>query len=361
MHWTLDLLLSLLGLALALAVGAYLGQLLEQGGFTARLAKMLGPILRLGRVSPQMLTAWSLAFVSGHSAGAYLSTCRDNGSMNRKELLGSSLLNAFPSQLVHLPSQALSMGFVLGWKITVAFFATQLLAGMARTITVLWWLGLSPKTTPAVQAEAPQKDLKQNEKPKPLWRRALTRSRSSLIRIAAIALPLAALVGVLEHYGCFGWIRPALEHTPFLADLAPQAPALAALNAVSLQTAVLSAGNMLHSMVLDERTICLCLLIGSTLAAPLRSLRHGLSTPLALYGPWTGALVITASQVLRAFFLALGIVALAFIWPKVGGASSSPIQTEHPQGTSSSPMKTEHPTGAGSSRYSPVEAPCAPQ
>ena len=86
-----------------ITVGLFVGMIIEGMEWTNRLAIIARPFMRWGHLSDQMGAAFTTTFASGTASLSMLMSFHQEGSMSRREITFSILLNTFPSFFLHLP------------------------------------------------------------------------------------------------------------------------------------------------------------------------------------------------------------------------------------------------------------------
>ena len=95
----------LLRLLIYLGVGLLLGQAIESLGWAAKLGGWAAPLLRWGHLHKESGASFTAAFFSGILANTMLVTLYQEGSISRREMTITYLLNnALPVFLLHLPT-----------------------------------------------------------------------------------------------------------------------------------------------------------------------------------------------------------------------------------------------------------------
>ena len=95
----------LLRIVLFIGAGLLVGQVLEGSGYSARLGRLVRPLVRWTRLPVESGLSFVAAFVSGITANSLLYTAWQEGKIDRKALIMSNLLNSsLPVFLVHLPT-----------------------------------------------------------------------------------------------------------------------------------------------------------------------------------------------------------------------------------------------------------------
>jgi len=291
------LVVPLLRLTFFIAVGLFVGNLIESFHWTHHLGRIARPLLRWGHLSDQSAVAFMAAFFSGVTANTLLMNAHQDGKLTRRELYFSNLVNAFPSYFLHLPTTFFIL-LPLVRAAGVYYLALTLLAALGRTFGALAVSRLvlpppSPSAAPAADPPEPQarKDLF-----KDMWRKF----RRRLLRVLRWTLPIYTLFFLLNHWGLFDWMELALARV-FPYRIIP----VEALSVVVFQvTAEFTAGAAAAGALMDAGTLTvkgtvLALLIGNVIATPVRALRHQLPYYMGIYTPKTGLSLLVVSQAVR--------------------------------------------------------------
>ncbi len=363
MHISLALIWDLLRLASELAIGVLVGVLIERWGWTAWLGKVTAPVLRIGHVPPELATSFCAAFASGAAAAGTLSRFRDAKTLSEKQVILGVMLNTFPTQLRHLPSQWFPLALLTSTKVAAAVFGVQIATGIARTFLYLFaGRKLHANQHLAQESETNAGDINTNENTATLQAEEKTQADETLTpeiekraenaerdsteitdvtskkntqhhhasksvwseffqsfrRIAVITLPLCAVIMILTRLGALDGLKDWLSGSPLLSKIGPHAPEVIAGSFASMMTAAGTAGDLMKNSLLDERGAALLLLAGSILSTPIRVLRHGGASYVGVLGLKRGTVVVTVAQTLRILSMIIATLLLAFFWRAAG-------------------------------------------
>jgi hypothetical protein len=297
-----------------ISIGLFAGQVIEGLGWTNRLTLLARPFMRRARLSPPMGAAFTTAFVSGTASLSMLMAFHREGSLNRRELTLSVLLNTFPSFFLHLPTTFFII-LPLAGKAGLLYLILTLLAALMRLAAVLAASrALLPRPSGAYESAAGGGEIS--------WRKVLLETsgkfRDRILRILIIVLPVYLIVVIVSDMGLFAWMRRALTGQFTSAFIPIEAFSVVLFSLVAEFTSgYAAAGAMLESGALTAPQTVLALLCGNILAAPVRALRHQLPYYMGIFTPRLGLGLMIASQAFRLLSLALVgglfVVCLAFI------------------------------------------------
>lgn len=349
----------LVELVFFIAVGIFVGQVLEVSGLVRYLAVVTWPFTRLGWLSKEAGPAFLMAFQSGAIANTMLVSARDGGHLNRRQLYTSVLVVSCLSLFAHLPTYIPAVAVAFGPEGATALFAVRFGAIFAEILLVLAVSGLvvrrgtdqpaavlagmgvsvplpgSPApadvgggsarpadaSATATGAEAPEGPTTQGRRcshgrpaGRGFWSTVWSRSRRTLLRLLMYVVPTVAAMAVLDELGFFRWLGNAMPWLFQLSFLPPQSSVIIPAQAANLYNGAVAAATFLDENVITVRQAVLVMLVGTVLTAPIRTLRHALPTYMAVLGARAGLALAVMAQVLRIAFLILGIWVLMMVW-----------------------------------------------
>ncbi len=287
-----------------MALSLTLAHLLEAFGWTAFIAKLSAPAVRLARLGPDAGAAFSLAFLSPAASNATLAQAFADGRITRRELMLANIFNSTPAFLTHLPSLlALSFSF-LGAHACTYVGLTFLAATMRTGGVALAGRFLLPRT-----AAAPEKDAR----PGPARIRASLwpQLKRRILKICLFTAPVYCLVVLLQYAGFFNAVESFFTagsgRLPFLP---PAAAGVVAVHIAAESGAAFAAASaLLHNGAITPAQAVTALLIGNILSSPMRAFRHQLPAYAGYFTPRLALALVAASQGLRAASLALVTIA----------------------------------------------------
>ena len=301
-------------LARLLAVMAFsllLAQTLESMGWSAIIARLTAPFVRLAHFGQTAGASFSIAFLSPSAANAVLAQGLADGKLGRGELLAANVFNSTPAFLLHLPSLAALAWTFLGrhaWLYIAVVFAAALLRTLG--VAVVGHFFLPVPVAACSCGEAGEK----RAFPASL-RQVWPRMQKRLVRMALYTVPIYCLVYLLQVSGFFSSLESFMtRHVGSIGVLRPQAISIAVLYlAADTGVAFSAAAALLHTGAIDPRQAVLALLLGNILSSPVRAFRHQLPSYSGYFAPASALLLVGVNQVLRALTLALAALAYA-LW-----------------------------------------------
>jgi hypothetical protein len=320
-------LVMLVELALYIAVGVILGQLLEVLGVVRYLAVLTWPITRLGALPRAAGPPLLMALQSGAVANSMLVASRDQGQLNNRHLYTAVLVVSCLSLFAHLPTFIVPIGMAFGPTATAALFGARFSAIFVEIIVVLAvsnWLirrrgekplradGAPRGREPASVTVRPAR--RRGQEQQGIWTQVFHRSRRTLKRLGIYVVPTFLVMASLERVGFFGWLTRQLPSVFAPSFLPAQAAAIIPAQALSLYNGAIAAASFVDSGTMTVRQAILVILVGSLLTAPIRTLKHALPTYVAVLGARPGMVMALSAQGLRIVFTALAIAGLAAIW-----------------------------------------------
>lgn len=297
----------LIRLTAFISIGLFVGQIIEGMGWTNRLSVLARPFMRWGHLSQQMGAVFTAAFFSGTASLSMLMSFHQEGSINRKEITLSVLLNTFPSFFLHLPT---------------TFFILLPLVGKAGAIYLILTFGAALLRLGAVitcthfilpESSGHYHEKTQNNKDwKKLLRETGRKFKSRLTNILMIVLPVYLIIAMISDAGFFLWLRKSLAHG-FTSSFVPiEAMSVVIFSLVAEFTSgYAAAGAMLDAGTLNVSQTALALLLGNIIAAPVRALRHQMPYYMGIFNPGLGVRLMVSSQIFRIVSL-VGIGLLYF-------------------------------------------------
>lgn len=290
----------LVRLLFSLAVGLLVANLIEAFNWTRFLAKLSGPLIRLGHMQDVVGASFSMAFFSGMAANSLLAEAATSGRISRRELVLANLCNSLPTYFLHLPQMifvtvpflgARPAGIYIGLTVSAALLRTAVVIGIGR-----WLLPPLPEGCVACHLA----------KEAPSWRSALAKAWKRFSRrmrsMVLFTVPIYIVFHYLAVWGVFTSIEHWLAgHLSGLAWMTPQAISIVMFQIVAEFTAGLAAaGAMLGAGNLVTKQVVLALLIGNILSTPMRAFRHQFPYYAGIFNPKIAARLIVHNQALRA-------------------------------------------------------------
>ncbi|SBW05177.1 putative membrane protein [uncultured delta proteobacterium] len=301
------LVLPLCRLVAVMAVGLVIAQALETFGWTAYIARLAAPLVRLAHLSPASGAAFSLSFASPSAANAILAEGLAGGGLSRKELVIANVINSTPAFLVHLPS-LLAMAYSFLGAHAFAYVGLVFAAAAVRT----WGAVLAGRfllDPPAVGNGATPAASRQGT-----LQSMIARFRKRLAKVCLFTIPVYCVIFILQKGGLFTAVESFLAaHAGALFFLHPASLGVVVLFvAAESSAAFAAAAALLHGGTLLPEQAVTALLIGNILSSPMRAFRHQLPSYAGFYSPATALLLVGVNQSLRAATLVLAVAAYSF-------------------------------------------------
>ncbi len=300
-----ELVLPLLRLIAISGVGLFIAVLLESLHWTRFIARLVTPLVRMGRLREIAGASFALAFFSPAASNSLLADGYAEGKLSRRELILANLFNSSPTFLVHLPTM-FSVAYAFLGRAAFTYVGLTFAAALLRTFgTALAGRLLLPPLPPAGSApglpQEPPRTLK-NLAAK-VWRRF----RKRLFRLTLFTVPAYCLFFWLHRAGLFEAAEHFMAaHMDLLPFLRPQAVSIVVLYLAAESGAALgAAASLTASGALTGPEIIMALLVGNIISSPVRVIRHQFPSYAGFFGPTQAAVLVTANQICRAVSLIL--------------------------------------------------------
>ena len=278
-----------------ICIGLLAGQIIEGLGWTHRVAIAARPLMRWGRLSPQMGATFTTAFFSGVTSLSMLASFRQEGSMNRKEMTLAVLLNTFPSFFLHLPTTFFILIPLVG-RAGIIYLLLTFGAALLRLGAVLTYTHF---TFPESSAHFSEREYEEKA-----WREVLRETGEKFIsrfgNILMIIIPVYVTIALISNMGFFFRLRSVLAHGIVDTFIPIEAMSIVIFSLVAEFTSgYAAAGAMLDAGTLNVSQTVLALIMGNIIAAPVRALRHQMPYYMGIFNPATGVPLMVASQAFR--------------------------------------------------------------
>lgn len=296
--WPLTRLLGVMAISLSLSA------VVEGMGWSAVVARLSRPMMRLGRLSDESGAAFTTAFISGLAANTLLWNAYQDGKMPKRELFLANLLNlGLPSYTLHLPT-TFAIIVPLAGPAGFLYMGLTFFAALMRTVFVLvcGQVLLRPPAVECLSGTYCNYTEQNGRKAKKDAIARLLRKYLSerLRRIAMYTVPIYLLVVLLQQWGFFVWLQE--ESAAFIrSGVIPVEGLSVVVFSIIAEFAAgaAAAGAMMEAGVLTVKETVIALLLGNVIATPVRSLRHQLPGYLGVFRPAMGAKILLLGQTLR--------------------------------------------------------------
>ena len=293
---SLDYLVTIIPFMIA---GVILAELLVELGWIEKIGFLVLPMTRYGHLRKECSVTFLTAFASSAAANSALKHLYDEKVIDEKELIISSVLNSFPSIIMHWRTMLPVLVPLLGVT-GLIYLGLLTLVGLIKTLIVLiaGHLMLDKKHD---YDEVEKKDTKGLGD---AFKASLFKSKKTLRRILLVMIPTTVFVFILMDMGVFDAIA---EYLKTISNLLPVPanglPIIAAQFASKIATYTI-AGNLLSTGVLSSRDILVTMLVGKILTS-VTSLRILAPYYIGIFGPRLGMKTMLISTLLRVFVLIL--------------------------------------------------------
>ena len=297
----------LLRMTLLISLGLFAGQIIEASGWTGRLSAIVRPLMRWGHLPDGSGASFTTAFVSGTAAQAMLVTFHEEGSLTKKEVILTSLLNGLPAYFLHLPTTFFII-LPLAGQAGLLYLVLTLLATLLRTAGLVTYSRFSLPPRPVEMADEKKTKKDWQALIQDTWQKFVKR----LKRIMLLVVPVYLVVMLVSQLGFFTWLRLQLAGgiTSTVVPIESMSVVIFSLVA-EFTSGFAAAGALLDAGTLTIRETVIALLLGNVIATPVRALRHQLPYYMGIFRPKLGVLLITLGQTLRV--ISVIIVGAAYI------------------------------------------------
>jgi len=278
-----------------ISIGLFVGLIIEGMGWTNRLTVIARPFMRWGHLSDQMGAAFTTAFASGTASLSMLMSFYQEGSMTRREITFSILLNTFPSFFLHLPRTFFILLALVG-KAGAIYIGLTFFAALLRFITILLCAHV---ILPAAQSHKHEEE-SQNKEWKELLKETGKKLKPQLGKSLLIIIPVYLMVMLISDMGFFLWLRESLAHLISSAFIPIEAMSVVIFSLMAEFTSgYAAAGAMLEAGSLNVFQTVLALVLGFIIASPVRALRHQMPYYMGIFSPALGIHLMIISQAFR--------------------------------------------------------------
>jgi len=281
------------------SIGLLVANFIEALNWTQGVAKLAGPLIRLGNLSEMTGASFSVAFFSGVSANTMLSEAYEQKKISKRELALANLFNSLPTYFLHLPT----IFFITAPLIKGAAFiyvGLTFAAAILRTCLILIISRfLLPRPNKIVLSQ--RHEIQKRVNLSAAWRKTWIRFKKRIKTIVVFTVPIYTGIFFLTRMGMFNVMKTFMsKHLAFLSWLDPQSIGIVLFHVAAEFTAgVVAAGALLNSGSLGYREIVLALLAGNVLSSPMRAVRHQFPYYAGIFSPRLALELIFYSQFFR--------------------------------------------------------------
>ncbi|MDD5615189.1 MAG: nucleoside recognition domain-containing protein [Candidatus Methanoperedens sp.] len=291
-----------------MVIGVVAAEFLVEMGWIHKIGFIVSPLTRFAHLHEECSVSFITAFGSPAASNSMLKKLYDDGRIERKELIVASLINSFPSIIMH-------------WRTLLPVFIPLLgMAGMIY-LGILTFVGLLRTFVIVLighfllekKQYIPEKSVYQPPLVLNAFKTSIEKSRKTIFRIITMTIPVTILVFVLLDAGFFEVLADFLkEHAVFIPVPGEALPIIAAQFTANI-AAYTIAGNLLSAGILNTKEIVLSLLVGKILSS-IMSIRILIPYYVGIFGSKLGTQIMVYSAILREGILVVAAVILAIFW-----------------------------------------------
>lgn len=291
-----------------MVIGVVVAELLVEIGWIHKIGFIVSPLIRFAHLREECSISFITAFGSPAASNSMLKKLYDDGLIERKELIVASLINSFPSIIMHWRTMLPVFIPLLGMA-GMIYLGILTAVGLLRTLVTLLvgrFLLNEKKYIPNNIIHQPRsfsKSLKMSFK----------KSKKTIYRIITMTIPITILVFVMIDAGFFEVLAAFLkEHAVFVPVPGEALPIIAAQFTANI-AAYTIAGNLLSAGILNTKEIVVSLLVGKILSS-IMSIRILIPYYVGIFGSKLGTQIMIYSALLREGILIIATVMLAIFW-----------------------------------------------
>jgi len=323
LYSVLDTFLRMLVRILPILIVSLFGtEILVQLGFMKKLEPIGKPLTRISRLPPVSTVTFITGIGSVVAANTMLATYHNNGRINDRELVLSSLLNSIPVYIKEVFTYQLPVILpLLGLWIGIIHFMTFWLSGFLKLVFIIVGgrilLGkvreLSSAGNPCVHNPTPEN----NPGPRPFKQvlvDAFNTQKKLFLKITVVYVIVTFIVLFCMELGLFKWVDGLVA--PMTARFGLPSEVIGPVTAyiISPIVGITSMSTLLQSHQVTDYQAIVALLIGGFLMIPVMHLRYMLPKYISIFGARLGTLIILLSMgfSLSARAIMLGAVVLIY-------------------------------------------------
>lgn len=309
-------------LSIYISIGILLGVILEYLKVMQKLAFVVKPLLRLGKLPEICGSAFVSAFASPKTAQAMLSSAYVDKTISRRSLVIGAVCCSFPSTLLHLKIAGPLLITVLGGAgiSYVAFIVgsgfTVLIGGLISGY-ILYRREVEEKyqmhndVKEKLPKERSMRDRSHVHWLKKLW----SRWWKLMTRVLIVALPVFTIIALVNRSGVLKDISKVLPGS-LQHFFSAESLLVIAAQMTSTTNSIAVAKDFLDSNALTYQGVFITLVAGYCLSLPIRTLRRNAPSMLSIFPGRNGIFIVLFSQGIR-FLIALTIL-ITYILVKIG-------------------------------------------
>ncbi|HDD35545.1 MAG TPA: nucleoside recognition protein [Candidatus Desulfofervidus auxilii] len=295
----------------SMAFGVILINFFISIGFLNRLTWIAKPLISFGHIRGECALSFITAFASPTAANTMLMELFRKGTISKKELFISSLINSFPAILTHGRTMLPIIIPLLG-KIGLIYFSILVFIGFLKTTFTLI---IAHFLLPSPFNASIEKRIPSHTSLFEAFKQSLKQSSFMLKRIMVITIPITIFTFYLIHFGFFDFLsqsfKPIMQYIPLPTE---------ALSIIAAQfgghiAAYTVASNLLVNGLINGREIILALLWGTVITS-IVSLRYFIPYYWGIFGPRLGTQIMLLSNGTRQILIILTALSIHY-WPEI--------------------------------------------
>lgn len=296
---------------LAVAIGAFVANVLESRNWTGFISYVTKPILRFSRLPGVCGVSFATAFFSNNAAGSMIATAHAEGKITKKEMFICAITNSFPAKFKHMLRPSVVIIPLLGFT-AIAYLAIQLILELLQVLLVFsFGRRKSSENTP--QYEILKKEI-------PNWdetlRKSLKATGKILLRVILITLPIFIFVAYLGDKGVFRKLEKKIPQD-LQAVLSPEIIAIMSSKMGGLVSSATVAAKMSHDGKVTMLQVLIALMAANIITIPFSALRRNLPTAVGIFPKRDGVWIVGITQGLRFTFNLIALTVLIFVQLKM--------------------------------------------
>ncbi|HBC88931.1 MAG TPA: hypothetical protein DCZ94_18465 [Lentisphaeria bacterium] len=288
----------------AVAIGAFIANIIESRNWTGFIAFIAKPLLKFSRLPGVCGVSFGTAFFSNNAAGSMIASAYSEGKITRKEMFIGAITNSFPAKFKHMMRPAVVIVPLLGLT-AILYLAIQLVLEVLQVLLVFSFG--RRKTLEKTECEVPE------EKAPPPWKESIRNSLKAtgkiLLRVLLITLPIFIFVAYLGDKGVFKKMEKRIPKD-LQTVLSPEIIAIMGSKMGGLVSSATVADKMFKEGRVTSLQILIALMAANMITIPFSALRRNLPTALGIFPKRDGAWIVGITQSLRFVF---NLAALAIL------------------------------------------------
>lgn len=289
-------------------VGIFIMEILVEAGWVSRLGFVTAPFMRFAHLREEVGVSFLASFGSPTAGNSMVAQMYNDGLIDRRETIISSLINSFPSTIVILRNLLPVIIILLGTA-GLIYLGVVVFVGMLRTIFTLiaGRILLQPKGPCRVEQE------KRKVGYRDILKNAAMTSSKPLKRIILTMTIVSIIVFQLIDVGFFDIISGYLNDS-FIVRYVPAdgLPIIAGWFASNI-AAYTIASNLLTTGMLTAKEIVITLLVGRMLSSVVR-MRSSLPFYVGIFKSDLGVPIMLISLLMQDGIMLVVTILLAIFW-----------------------------------------------